>query len=57
MKLADYISDTVNASWKIARMFYRKNKALIVMDIVLGFSKECRTLIGISFLFCCLFQH
>lgn len=47
MKFVSYISDTVHASRKIMKMFFRKNKALFVMDIFLGLSTEGEKLVGI----------
>lgn len=47
MKFVNYISDTVHASRKISRMFFRKNKALILMDIFLGLCTESEKLVGI----------
>ena len=47
MKFVNYIADTGKASWKILGMYFRKNKAFLMLDVVLGLSREGEKLLGI----------
>ncbi len=47
MKFINYIIDTFHSSYTLSKMFIKDNKKLLLMDILLGFSRECNKIIGI----------
>lgn len=47
MNFINYIVDTLRSSYKLSKMFIKDNKKLLLMDIFLGFSRECKKIIGI----------
>lgn len=47
MNFINYIVDTLRSSYKLSKMYIKDNKKLLLMDIFLGFSRECIKIIGI----------
>lgn len=47
MNFINYIVNTLRSSYKLSKMFIKDNKKLLLMDILLGFSRECKRIIGI----------
>ena len=47
MNFINYIVDTLRSSYKLSKMFIKDNKKLLLMDILLGFSRESKRIIGI----------
>ena len=46
MNFINYIVDTLRSSYKLSKMFIKDNKKLLLMDILLGFSRESKRIIG-----------
>lgn len=47
LNFINYIVDTLLSSYKLSKMFIKDNKKLLLMDILLGFSRECTKIIGV----------
>lgn len=47
LNFINYIVDTLRSSYKLSKMFIKDNKKLLLMDILLGFSRESKRIIGI----------
>lgn len=47
LNLINYFVNTLRSSYKLSKMFIKDNKKLLFIDIFLGFSRECKKIIGI----------